>query len=85
MLALRGEKPQCEFFVVRILCFTVLLGFLAPAPGAFAQEQTGGSNQVASPPQEHVRSGPMTSLADLLAEAQQNNPQIRAVRKVGRR
>ena len=81
MLALRGEKPQCEFFVVRILCFTVLLGFLAPAPGAFAQEQTGGSNQVASPPQEHVRSGPMTSLADLLAEAQQNNPQIRAARQ----
>jgi outer membrane protein, heavy metal efflux system len=81
MLALRREKPQSEFFVVRILCFTVLLGSLAHAPGAFAQEQTGGSNQVASPPQEHAHSGPITSLADLLAEAEQNNPQIRAARQ----
>jgi outer membrane protein, heavy metal efflux system len=81
MLALRGEKPQSEFFVVRILCFTVLLGFFAHVPGAFAQEQTGGSNQVASPQQEHARSGAITSLADLLAEAEQNNPQIRAARQ----
>jgi outer membrane protein, heavy metal efflux system len=78
MLALRGGKPQSEFFVVHILCFTVLLGFFAYAPGAFAQEQTGASNQVTSPPQEHSHSGPITSLADLLTEAEQNNPQIRA-------
>jgi cobalt-zinc-cadmium efflux system outer membrane protein len=81
MLALRGEKPQSEFFVVRIVCFTVLLGFFAHASGAFAQEQTGWSNQVAMPPQEHAHSGPLTSLADLLTEAEQNNPQIRAARQ----
>jgi cobalt-zinc-cadmium efflux system outer membrane protein len=77
MLALRGGKPQSEFFVVHILCFTVLLGFFAHAPEAFAQEQTGGSNQVASPSQQHPHSGPIT-LADLLTEAEENNPQIRA-------
>jgi cobalt-zinc-cadmium efflux system outer membrane protein len=81
MLALRGENPQSKFFLVRILCFTVLLGFFAHAPGSLAQEQTGGSNQVVSPPQEHAHSGPITSLADLLTEAEQNNPQIRAARQ----
>lgn len=80
MLALRGENPQSKFSVVRILCFTVLLGFSAHTPGALAQ-QTSGSNQVPSPPQEHAHSGPITSLADLLTEADQNNPQIRAARQ----
>ena len=81
MSALRGEKPQSEFFVIRILCFTVLLGFFAQAPGAFGQEQTGGSVQVASPPQEHAHSEAVASLQDLLTEAEQNNPQIQAARQ----
>jgi cobalt-zinc-cadmium efflux system outer membrane protein len=81
MLALLGENSQSNFFVVRILCFTLLLGFFAHASGAFAQEQTGGSNQVALPPQNHAHSGPLNSLADLLTEAEQNNPQIRAARQ----
>jgi outer membrane protein TolC len=81
MSALRGEKPQNEFFVVRILCFTVLLGFFAQAPGAFGQEQTGGSFQVASPPQQHSHSGAVAPLQDLLTEAEQNNPQIQAARQ----
>ena len=81
MSALRGAKPQNKFFVVRILSFTVLLGFFAQAPGAFGQEQTGGSVQVPSPLQEHAPSGVATSLQDLLTEAEQNNPQIRAARQ----
>ena len=81
MSALRGENPHHEFFVVRILCFTVLLGFFAQAPGAFGQEQTGGSVQVPSPLQEHAPSGAATSLQDLLTEAEQNNPQIQAARQ----
>ncbi|HVS90091.1 MAG TPA: TolC family protein [Candidatus Acidoferrum sp.] len=81
MSALRGETPQNEFFVVRILCFSVLLGFFAQAPGGFGQEQTGGSVQVASPLQEHAQSGTVTSLQDLLTEAEQNNPQIQAARQ----
>jgi outer membrane protein TolC len=78
MSALRGEKPDHEFFVLRILCFAVLVAFFAQAPRAFGQEQIGGSVQVASSPQEHAHSGPITSLADLLTEAEQNNPQLRA-------
>jgi cobalt-zinc-cadmium efflux system outer membrane protein len=81
MSTLRGAKPQNKFFVVRILSFTVLLGFFAQAPGAFGQEQTGGSVQVPSPLQEHAPSGAATSLQDLLTEAEQNNPQIRAARQ----
>jgi outer membrane protein TolC len=81
MSALRGEKPQNEFFVVRILCFTVFLGFFAQAPGAFGQEQTGASVRVASPLQEHAPSEAAASLQDLLTEAEQNNPQIQAARQ----
>ncbi|HXM95229.1 MAG TPA: TolC family protein [Candidatus Dormibacteraeota bacterium] len=81
MSGLRGEKPQNELFVVRILCFSVLLGFFAQVPGAIGQEQTGGSVQVASPPQQHPRSEAVASLQDLLTEAEQNNPQIHAARQ----
>jgi outer membrane protein TolC len=81
MSALRGETSQNEFFVVRILCFTAFLGFFAQVPGAFGQEQTGASVQVASPLQEHAPSGAATSLQDLLTEAEQNNPQIQAARQ----
>jgi outer membrane protein TolC len=81
MSALRGETSQNEFFVVRILCFSAFLGFFAQVPGAFGQEQTGGSVQVASPLQEHAPSGAATSLQDLLTEAEQNNPQIQAARQ----
>ncbi|HXN23821.1 MAG TPA: TolC family protein [Candidatus Dormibacteraeota bacterium] len=81
MSALRGETPQNEFFVVHILCFSALLGFFAQAPGAVGREQTGGSVQVASPRQEHVQAGTVTSLQDLLTEAEQNSPQIQAARQ----
>ncbi|MHB8502622.1 MAG: TolC family protein [Candidatus Acidiferrales bacterium] len=81
MSALRGEKPQYEFFVVRILCFIILLGFFTQAPGAFGQEHIGGSVQVASPPQQHPHSGAVAPLQDLLTEAEKNNPQIQAARQ----
>jgi len=64
----RGVRRQNEFFVVRILFFTVLFFLFAPAPRAFGQEQTGGS-------------GATTPLQDLLTEADQNNPQIQAARQ----
>jgi outer membrane protein, heavy metal efflux system len=78
MSALRGEKPHNEFLAVRILSFTVLLVFLAHSPGAFGQQQTDGSIQVAPPQQEHAHSEAVTSLTELLTEAEQNNPQIQA-------
>jgi outer membrane protein TolC len=80
MPALRGEKPQSEFFVIRIFCFTLVLGFFAQVPSAFGQEQTVGSVQVASPQQQHPHSEAVALLQDLLTEAEQNNPQIQAAR-----
>jgi cobalt-zinc-cadmium efflux system outer membrane protein len=81
MSALRGEKTHYEFFVLRVLCFAVLLAFFAQAPRAFAQEQIGGSVQVAPLRQERTQSGTVAPLQDLLAEAEQNNPQIQVARQ----
>ena len=81
MSALRGENPHHEFLVVRILSFTVLLGFVAQVPRTFGQEQTGGSVQVVSPQQQHPNSEAVAPLQDLLIEAEQNNPQIQAARQ----
>ncbi len=81
MLAIRGEKPQVEFLLGRILRFIVLLASFANAPGAFGQAQTGGSVEVASPPQGQPHSEPAAPLQDLLTEAEQNNPQIQAARQ----
>ena len=78
MSALRGEKPQSEFLTVRILCLAVLLGVFTQTPGTFGQEQTGGPVQAAPPPPQHPQGA--DTLQDLLTEAEQNNPQIQAVR-----
>ena len=81
MAALHGEMPNCEFFVARILCLAVLLGFFVQVPESFGQEQIGSSVQGASPPQEHPHSEAVARLQDLLTEAEQNNPQIQAARQ----
>jgi len=81
MSALSGETSHKELSVVCIISFTVLFVFLAYTPGALGQEQTGGSVQVASPPQENAHSGPIIPLTELLIEVEQNNPQIRAARQ----
>jgi cobalt-zinc-cadmium efflux system outer membrane protein len=81
MSVLRGDTPHNEFLVVRILCITALLVFLAHAPEVFGQERSGGSVQAASPPEEHSHSATITSLQDLLLEAERNNPQIAAGRQ----
>lgn len=80
MSALRGGKSQDQFTIVRILCFAAVLVLLGNAPGALGQEQTGGSTQVTSPQQGHTHSEAITSLQDLLNEAEQNSPQIQAAR-----
>jgi cobalt-zinc-cadmium efflux system outer membrane protein len=81
MLVLCGVNPQPRFSISRILCFCILLASLSQTPGAFGQEQTSGSVQVASQPQDHEHSGAITLLVDLLTEAEQNNPQIQAARQ----
>jgi outer membrane protein, heavy metal efflux system len=81
MSALRGDTPQNEFLLARILCSAVLFILLGHTPRAFGQEQSSGSVQVASPPEEHAHSSAAASLQDLLTEAEQNNPQIQAARQ----
>jgi cobalt-zinc-cadmium efflux system outer membrane protein len=81
MSALRGEKPQDQFSIVRIVCIATVLSLFGNAPGALGQEQAGGSVQIAFSQQEHAHSEAVTSLQDLLNEADQNNPQIRAARQ----
>ena len=78
MSVLSGDTPHNEFLVVRILCTTALLVFLAHAPEVFGQAQSGGSVQAASQPEEHSHSAAIISLQDLLREAERNNPQIAA-------
>src|SRR5712675_2119118 len=81
MSALRGDTPQNGFPVVRILCFTVVLVLLAHPPRAFGQGPSTGSVQATSPPERHAHSDAVASLRDLLTEAEQHNPQIRAARQ----
>jgi outer membrane protein TolC len=79
MSALRGGKPQDQFSILRILRFAVVLSLLGS--GALAQEQRGATTQVAPLPQEHEHPEAITSLQDLLNEADRNNPQIQAARQ----
>jgi cobalt-zinc-cadmium efflux system outer membrane protein len=61
----------------RATCMVLSLIALCPA---FAWAQ-GPAPETASPPQEHAHSETVTSLQDLLAEAERNNPQIEAARQ----
>jgi outer membrane protein, heavy metal efflux system len=81
MSASRVGKPQTELLVVITLCFAVFLGLIVQAPEAFGQDQTGLAIQVPSPLQEHIQTGIVTSLQELLTEAEQNSPQIQAARQ----
>ena len=81
MSASRRKKTQQLSLRRRSLFFALLVSLFANAGGASGQEQNGGSAQVASPPQEHAHSGAITSLEDLLSEAERNNPQIEAARQ----
>jgi outer membrane protein, heavy metal efflux system len=78
---LRGQRSQRELLRRRALYFGLLLGFWLHAEGAFGQQQGDGPAQVTPPPQEHEHSEIRTSLQDLLAESERNNPQIEAARQ----
>ena len=77
----RGHGSLTEFCRARAVCVGMLLVFLLQPGGAFGQEQTGGPAQVTPTPQEHQHSEAITSLQDLLAEGERNNPQIEAARQ----
>jgi outer membrane protein TolC len=77
----RCQRSLIEFFRARALGFAMLLVFGPQPGGALGQEQTGGPSQVTPSPQEHEHSEAATSLRDLLAEGERNNPQIEASRQ----
>src|SRR6267378_7713180 len=80
MAVLRGGKPHTQFFARRILWFVAFFILFANASGTFGQEKIGESIQIAPAQGEHAHSQGVTSLQDLLKEAEQNNPQIQAAR-----
>jgi outer membrane protein TolC len=80
MVVLRGGKLHSQFFARRILWFVAFFILFANASGTFGQEKIGGSIQIAPAQGEHAHSQGVTSLQELLKEAEQNNPQIQAAR-----
>src|SRR5580693_8955818 len=80
MRVLRGQSLQRELFRSRSFCI-VLIVCLACVRGAFGQEQTNSSAQNTSTPQDHMHSETVSSLQDLLTEAEQNNPKIKAAQQ----
>ncbi len=80
MSALRSEKPQVGVFLWSALWLTVILVSSANVSRTFGQDQ---SNQAVQsiPPQEEQMHQAVTPLKDLLAEGEQNNPQIAAARQ----
>jgi cobalt-zinc-cadmium efflux system outer membrane protein len=81
MSPVRAQKSQGKLSRRRALYFGFLVLFLPPSGAAFGQEQGSGPGEVAPPPQEHEHSQTRTSLQDLLAEGERNNPQIEAARQ----
>jgi outer membrane protein, heavy metal efflux system len=80
-------SPICDHRSLTGLCLAraVSVGMLLilwfQPDAAFAQVQTGGLAQVTASPQEHEHSKEITSLKELLAEGERNNPQIEASRQ----
>jgi outer membrane protein, heavy metal efflux system len=79
MPATRGEKPQVRVFLLSALWLPVILVSSANASGAFGQDQSNEAVQSIPSQEEHVHQA-VTPLRDLLAEGEQNNPQIAAAR-----
>ncbi|GAC1665876.1 MAG: hypothetical protein NVS9B4_21550 [Candidatus Acidiferrum sp.] len=77
----RGGKPQSVSFLLHILCNALLLIFLIQAPRTSGQEPPGAPAQIVSPPEQHPRSETFALLQDLLTEAEQKNPRIKAARQ----
>lgn len=80
MPVLRGDKQHIHVLARRGLYFAPILILFAHASLTFGQEQGRQSVQVAPALEEHEHSQGVTSLQDLLREAERNNPQIRAAR-----
>ncbi len=79
MLASRGEKPSIGVFLRSALWLIVILVSSLNSREALGQEQPNDAVQSIPSQEEHVHRA-VTPLKDLLNEAEQNNPQIAAVR-----
>jgi outer membrane protein, heavy metal efflux system len=81
MSASRHKSIQRQLLRGRPFCVALLLFLFVHAGGALGQEPPGRPAAVAPSGQEHSHSEGVTSLEDLLAEAERNNPQIEAARQ----
>ena len=81
MIASRRERMRSQLVRGRTLFFVLLFPFLMVAGRAVGQEPINGAVQIAPTSQEHAHSETVTLLQDLLAEAEQNNPQIKAAQQ----
>lgn len=81
MSVLRSERSQRELSPRPYLFFGLLFGLLTHAALAFGQEPTRGPIEAGTSLHERVHSEAITALPELLAEAEQNNPQIQAARQ----
>jgi len=81
MSPLCAQGSHRELFRGHVLYLGLLLAFLLHARATFGQEQSEGPAQFTTTPQEHEHSEAITSLQDLLIEAERNNPQIEGARQ----
>lgn len=80
MVALQGGKPPIEVFLRSILWLAAILVCSANASLVFGQNQPGEADRSTPVQEEHLHRA-ITPLSDLLAETEQNNPQIAAARQ----
>jgi cobalt-zinc-cadmium efflux system outer membrane protein len=81
MFASRRERMKSQGVRGRTVHIALLLCLFGNEAGAFGQEQISGAVQITPPSQEHAQSDVVSSLQDLLTEAEQNNPQIKAAQQ----
>ena len=83
MLASRREKLQRSAVSKRVSCLSPYFCYIFV--NATSSLRPGANKWIAptfrSPPQEHAHSEAVTSLQDLLTEAERNNPQIESARQ----
>ena len=70
----RGHRSLSELWLARAVSVGMFLILLLQPDAALAQTQTGGPAQVTPGPQEHEHPEAFTSIQDLLAEGERNNP-----------
>ncbi|HEX4002884.1 MAG TPA: TolC family protein [Candidatus Acidoferrales bacterium] len=81
MSELNRAQPQRNSFIGNMFCFALMSIAFCFSPEAFGQAQSNTPDLTVSRAQEHTQLVSTASLKELLNEAEQNNPQIRAARQ----